>query len=38
MWNNKSDIYLIMSEPINPPGNFALQVEKLTLYNKLQNY
>lgn len=29
MWNNKSDIYLIMSEPINPPGNFALQVEKI---------
>lgn len=28
MWNNKNDIYLIMSEPINPLGNFALQVEK----------
>lgn len=29
MWNNKNDIYLIMSEPINPLGNFALQVEKI---------
>lgn len=32
MWNNKNDIYLIMSEPIVPLGNFALQGEKNWLY------